>query len=548
METAMTDEEFAKLFPGAKWPKTFEGKRATRIIPTEPSDSIGRFSDSPIMDDTVPAQGTGSLRNYERTPREKLVDLLSRKLFSDDREGRDRAEFLLRPIDVSPAAIPFASYDTTRALGEGRYKQAILPGITAVAPFAGGFRKLLAEALRRRISPSRAIDDFTLNEMGDGAAQSLLQQTSKSIPESQLPVPESRPALPSIYFAQGKGNGPGKTTEPLDVDFTIPAMPWERSSPWVAPYPPLPKPPRDFSLDYTKEALFDAAGNPRKDVADEAGNLLKDIDGRPLTAKTIVGRRRIGENDRHLSPDDVYSVLGGDLDVGIYPVTRDKLIKGNIGQAEMFEPPIVKFWGDLPQDQVNTVLAHELGHILEEAGGQIRTDGLESELNSLYSELNSGRSGPPFFLPKHKNYSDHMAPRELAAEAFRAYATNPNTMKTVAPKTAAMLREYNAKPWFSKYLQFNGIPLGAAVGVGAAMTKEGEQAQAKSTDNLSPRKHFNTITPSDGVRTAAAALQAGGFGPPAPVPNTLSLIARALLKRHATSSGLDRKQFRFGGG
>ena len=60
------------------------------------------------------------------------------------------------------------------------------------------------------------------------------------------------------------------------------------------------------------------------------------------------------------------------------------------------------------------------------------------------------------------------------AEAFRAYITNPNFMKTVAPKTAATIQHWvNSHPHVSKIVQFNSVaaPLaatGAAVASGAA--------------------------------------------------------------------------------
>lgn len=479
----MPHEEFAKLFRDVKWPRTFEGKRSTRIVPTDPFEYMRKFRDSSITEDAMPPFSDGSLRSYEPTPREKLVDLISRKLFSDDRSGYERAEFLSRPIDVSPAAIPLAGYDTTRALGEGRYKDAILPGITSAAPFAGGLKKLIAEALERRGAAVRAIDDLTPGGGSDDPAQSVLQQTSNS-------VSKSKPSIP-LYYAKGKGIGQDKTTDPYDIDFKVPAMPWERSSPWIAPYPPIPRPPRKFSLDYSKEALFDATGNLRKDVVDDAGNLLKDIEGRPLTAKYVVGRRRLGEKDRGLSTDDIYSILGKDLNAVIYPVHPKDLIRGNIAETEMHKPPHVRFWADLPTDQIDTTMAHELGHILEELGGRIESNGLEDELNLLYSELNTGRSGPPLYLPEMKGYSAYMAPREKGAEAFRAYGTDPNMIKTVAPKTAAKAREIvNSDPFLSKILQLNNIPFGAALGAGALATagheKETQANESRQQNGAQP--------------------------------------------------------------
>jgi hypothetical protein len=51
-------------------------------------------------------------------------------------------------------------------------------------------------------------------------------------------------------------------------------------------------------------------------------------------------------------------------------------------------------------------------------------------------------------------------------EAIRAYLADPNYLKTVAPKTAARIREaVNTHPTLSKIIQFNAI----AGTTGAAM-------------------------------------------------------------------------------
>jgi hypothetical protein len=63
-------------------------------------------------------------------------------------------------------------------------------------------------------------------------------------------------------------------------------------------------------------------------------------------------------------------------------------------------------------------------------------------------------------------------PKELMGEAIRAYLTDPNYIKTVAPRTAAAIRAaVNAHPELSKIIQFNavvGIPAAGAVGASLA--------------------------------------------------------------------------------
>ena len=47
-------------------------------------------------------------------------------------------------------------------------------------------------------------------------------------------------------------------------------------------------------------------------------------------------------------------------------------------------------------------------------------------------------------------------PRELIAQAIRAYMVDPNYLKTVAPKTAeAIRRSVNENPRIAKTIQFN---------------------------------------------------------------------------------------------
>lgn len=48
--------------------------------------------------------------------------------------------------------------------------------------------------------------------------------------------------------------------------------------------------------------------------------------------------------------------------------------------------------------------------------------------------------------------------RELMAEAIHAYRTNPNYIKTVAPKTAAAIRDASrGVPNLNKVIQFNSV-------------------------------------------------------------------------------------------
>ena len=51
---------------------------------------------------------------------------------------------------------------------------------------------------------------------------------------------------------------------------------------------------------------------------------------------------------------------------------------------------------------------------------------------------------------------DNRVAREYIAEAIRAYLTNPNYLKTAAPRTAAAIRAaVNPNPRLNRIIQFN---------------------------------------------------------------------------------------------
>jgi hypothetical protein len=107
------------------------------------------------------------------------------------------------------------------------------------------------------------------------------------------------------------------------------------------------------------------------------------------------------------------------------------------------------------------VYAHELGHAIDQLAGQIPSKGLSSELKSVYNTLNNPNRTHPNraeaadwgkpFTPQALGY-------EYIVEAIRAYMADPNYLKTVAPKTAAAVREaVNSHPTLSKIIQFNAL-------------------------------------------------------------------------------------------
>src|SRR5262249_19701760 len=102
--------------------------------------------------------------------------------------------------------------------------------------------------------------------------------------------------------------------------------------------------------------------------------------------------------------------------------------------------------------QAERVIAHELGHIIDDMAGSIPTAGLNTELRQIYNTLNTGQERTRHLTgPQHFGYGEADVPKELMADAIRAYLADPNYLKTVAPKTAARIREWaNPRPTLSK--------------------------------------------------------------------------------------------------
>ncbi|MBS1256729.1 MAG: hypothetical protein MAG581_02555 [Deltaproteobacteria bacterium] len=70
-------------------------------------------------------------------------------------------------------------------------------------------------------------------------------------------------------------------------------------------------------------------------------------------------------------------------------------------------------------------------------------------------------------------YPKKKAPRELFAEAIRAYMVDPNYLKTVAPKVAKRIRKYvNTHPELKNIIQFNVLAPVAVTGLLSAKNKE----------------------------------------------------------------------------
>jgi hypothetical protein len=239
-------------------------------------------------------------------------------------------------------------------------------------------------------------------------------------------------------------------------------------------YNPPVKPPRPFEADY-----------PAGADADDAGNLLFDIEGRPLVAERVVGRQVVGGGEVPLPPRE-YDALA-EATIGSRPQTiaaRQMPGRGvgayveRSGPGGLIEKDIYVL-DSLSPDTAVKVTAHEIGHMIDRAARQlandrgIPTEGIVKELRSIYNDLNNPRLGrqreqglpesaPRAIHPEEFGYSKESVPHELMAEAIRAYMADPNYIKTVAPKTAAAIRKaVNENPTLKKIVQFNtaGLPM-----------------------------------------------------------------------------------------
>lgn len=238
-------------------------------------------------------------------------------------------------------------------------------------------------------------------------------------------------------------------------------------------YNPPDKTPRAFSDDYRNGA-----------VTDEAGKIKFDIEGRPLTAPFVAGRSSagVGGGVDEAIPAAQFNAIAEAI-TGLRPSSvAAREIRGDAGQMRKFPLPDgsgtgyqVLFDKSLKPGAVPGIVAHEISHAIDEIAGRIPVEGLTKEIRPIYNLLATGQDrATKLTLPQHLGYSGENISRELMAEAIRAYMTNPNYLKEVAPRTATRIREYvNANPRLKSVIQFNSAA--GAVGLGLASDgREGE--------------------------------------------------------------------------
>jgi hypothetical protein len=292
-------------------------------------------------------------------------------------------------------------------------------------------------------------------------------------------------------------------------------------------YNPPDKPQRPFKWDYT---------NPAHAVSDASGKLLKDMDGRKITAKNVIGRQTLDGSDVPAAPEVVEStaedISGNKIRTvprqnigGHHGVSRFDLVPG---PPEKLKPKDIEIADDLPQPQREMVTAHEVAHYVNEVAGQIPTDGLDEELRFIYNTTATGKENAyPPIGPENMNYVGDEIRDELMTEAIRTYMVNPNWIKTVAPRTAARIREWVAKnPELSKIIQFNSLAAGSA---GLALAGQSEDAEAREA-RWEDRQQASVLKGSHSIfglpmpfELANGAARAGSYGS--------KEIADALIRR-----------------
>jgi hypothetical protein len=257
-------------------------------------------------------------------------------------------------------------------------------------------------------------------------------------------------------------------------------------------YNPPAKPQRPFSADY-----------PGGVNGGKGSRLDRDTEGRPLVAETVVGRRTVGGADEAITPAQLDA--GATKIAGVEPesVAESALPPQTVGQISALRGssgPLfsIHLVDSLPPEARHRVLAHEFGHLIDSVGGKrigvdhigdiraIPQYGIRDDLRQIYHDLNDqtwrrGKPTPRFLQtgPEAFGYKPEERAAEYMAEAIRAYLADPNYIKTVAPETAARIRQYvNSNPRINRYIQFNAaVPAASAAVLGGAGALVAEDEQ-----------------------------------------------------------------------
>ncbi len=170
----------------------------------------------------------------------------------------------------------------------------------------------------------------------------------------------------------------------------------------------------------------------------DSGRLKLDMDGRPFTARHVVGRAEVGASDVALPREALNEIATAGTGSPILAVPQSELGRdvGSVTVARFTRrPTMARVSEKLSPPQLEKVAGHEIGHVIDQVAGEIPVTGLNAELRQLYNTLQSGTERTRNLVePKHWGYKGDEIPREYMAEAIRAYVTDPNSIKTVAAR------------------------------------------------------------------------------------------------------------------
>ena len=254
---------------------------------------------------------------------------------------------------------------------------------------------------------------------------------------------------------------------------------------------------------------------------DDRGNLSRTIEGRPLAAQVVAGRSTLGDPgvypDRGIDPKTLERLgteAGGASFLEAAPGT---LKAGASGELETWRDPVtgdrkstIVTRNDLSPEGGDNVRAHEVAHLFDWISGTLPVPSkgpVRDQMEQVYHHLATGKAPTPGYetkyglvTPEAHGYSGKKADKELAAESIRSYLTNPNYLKTAAPKAAALIRKhFNDHPYLSKFLQFNSVvPALLGSSALALLGSSGIYADGGMVDEDTPN-HSNITKASGGM-------------------------------------------------
>jgi hypothetical protein len=250
---------------------------------------------------------------------------------------------------------------------------------------------------------------------------------------------------------------------------------------------PPSKPARDFTADYQ----MGSRGQ---------GDLVRDMDNEVLGPGKIAGRRTWGGPDEGFTRRDIIEVGRQIFGPLIYKAAPPSAFPPEIIGSLVIHPKSrpshqARLLSGMEMDREDRALRHLLGHAFDDLTGFSKAlkrglldPRIERELRQIYGDLrvpvsSHGKDAnvPTKTRPEDFGYWGDQVPQQYGAEAFRAYMTDPNFMKSVAPLTAQLMRRLvREHPELSRIVRLNAL-----AGMTAAPLLDLDPAAAQeSGDNI----------------------------------------------------------------